>query len=98
MKNPITILYDVEGNPIGVQLDDTVYRLAVTGKIQKADGTTINPATEETLAALKDSGTLDTPDLLKGILSELTRIRALMEVLTDEEVGEHEADPVNKFV
>lgn len=49
-------LVDNSGNVIGVVLDGAVYRLRTESKIVRAsDGAQINPATQETLAAIKDT-------------------------------------------
>lgn len=50
------VLYDASGNAVGVVLDGAVYRLQTQAKIVRAsDGAQINPATQETLAAIKDT-------------------------------------------
>ena len=54
-KSPVSILYDESGNPVGVVLDGSIYRLQVQTKVVRVDGEQINPATEETLAAIKDT-------------------------------------------
>lgn len=62
-KSPAALLIDESGNKVGVILDDTIYRLQMAGKVQRAsDGAYINPATQETLASLdgKDFATQTT--------------------------------------
>ncbi len=55
-KSPAAILYDESGNAVGVVLDGSVYRLRLETKIARAsDGAYVNPATQETLAAIKDT-------------------------------------------
>lgn len=51
--SPASILYDVAGNAVGVIQDGSVYLLAVTSKIRNAEGSTVNPATEDTLDLVK---------------------------------------------
>jgi hypothetical protein len=59
-------LYDSSGHPVGVVLDGALYRLQVESKVARAsDGSHINPATQETLAAIKDS------DGVKKIVDQL---------------------------
>ena len=54
--SPASIIYDSSGNPVGVVLDGAVYRLQVAAKIARAsDGALVNPASEETLDAIKDT-------------------------------------------
>jgi hypothetical protein len=49
-------LVDSSGNIVGVVLDGGVYRLRTESKIVRAsDGNQINPATQETLASIKDT-------------------------------------------
>lgn len=49
-------LVDSSGNIVGVVLDGAVYRLRTEAKIVRAsDGAQINPATQETLALIKDT-------------------------------------------
>jgi len=54
--SPAVILYDAAGNPVAVTLDGSVYRLETVGKLRRADGTVVNPATEDgNLASIKDT-------------------------------------------
>lgn len=51
-----TVLYDSAGNAVAVVLDGAVYRLRTETKIVRAsDGAQINPATEETIASIKNT-------------------------------------------
>lgn len=55
-KSPAALLIDENGNKVGIVLDGSVYRLQQAGKVQRAsDGAYINPATQETLTAIKDT-------------------------------------------
>ena len=83
-KSPVSILYDAEGNPVAVVQDDTVYRLAVTSKIQDSAGTVIDPAIQGTQ--------LNNYELLNRVLKELQRMRVLLEHLTDEKVHEYDLE------
>lgn len=52
--SPAAVLYDVSGNPVAVTLDGSVYKLETFGKLRRADGTVVNPATEDgNLASIK---------------------------------------------
>jgi ATP-dependent Zn protease len=83
--SPAAILYDETGeHAVGVVLDGTVYRLQVIGKVQDANGTTINPATEEQ--------TFKSGTVVQDMLAELRRVRVLLEILTDEEVSDRDAE------
>jgi hypothetical protein len=53
--SPAALLIDSSGNYVGVLLDGSIYRLQVLGKVTNASGTQINPATEDTLALIKDA-------------------------------------------
>lgn len=53
--SPAAILADASGNQVGIILDGTVYRLQTVGKLLNVAGTQINPATEDTLALIKDT-------------------------------------------
>jgi hypothetical protein len=65
-KSPAAILYDSDGHPVGVALDGSIYRLQMSAKVARAsDGAFVNPATQETLAAIKDT------DGVKKILDAL---------------------------
>lgn len=55
-KSPAAILYDADGNPVSIVLDGATYRLQMSAKVARAsDGAFVNPATQETLAAIKDT-------------------------------------------
>jgi len=49
------VLYDASGNPVSVVLDGSVYRLQEQAKLINASGSYINPATEDTLALIKNT-------------------------------------------
>ena len=49
--SPAAILYDNQGNPVGVVLDDTIYRLQTEAKLAAGHGL----ALEETLLSVKDT-------------------------------------------
>lgn len=72
-------LVDSDGNPVGVLLDGSVYRLQSLGKILNASGSQINPATQETLSALegKDFATQTTLATL-STEAKLETVRALL--------------------
>ena len=53
--SPAAILVDTDGNQVGIILDGSVYRLQQIGKLQNSSGTTVNPATEDTLALIKST-------------------------------------------
>lgn len=54
-RSPASILYDSSGNAVGVILDGSVYRLQALSKILNSSGTQIDPATQGTLASIKDT-------------------------------------------
>jgi len=96
-------LFDGDNHPLLVQQDGSYYRLGQFSKVQNSEGTTVNPATQETLALIKDTDgikkitdplpfAIDNYNLLGGILKELQRMRVLMEHLTDEKVHEHDLE------
>lgn len=49
------ILYDGSGNPVKITQDGSDYKIEVLSKTRNASGTIINPATQETLVAIKDT-------------------------------------------
>lgn len=53
--SPAVILYDSDGNPVSVVNDSGVRRLGTLGKLLNASGTQVNPATEDTLALIKNT-------------------------------------------
>lgn len=53
--SPAAVLYDGDGHPILVQQDGIYYRIAQYSKVQNSAGTTVNPATEDTLALIKNT-------------------------------------------
>ena len=55
IKSPAAILYDAAANAIKSVQDGSDYLLGVAAKIRNAAGTVVNPATQETLAAIKDT-------------------------------------------
>lgn len=69
-------LVDSSGNILGVVLDGSVYRLQVQAKIARAsDGTYINPATEDTLDAIKDTdGIKKITDALPAGTNEIGKV------------------------
>lgn len=77
-----SFLVDDNGNPVGVVLDGSVYRLQGIGKILNASGSQINPATQETLSSLegKDFATQTT---LSSVLSKLTEIDTAVDSVKD---------------
>jgi len=58
-------IVDNNGNLVEVTLDGGKYRIEIIGKLRKVDGTIVNPATEDTLASIKDT------DGIKKIVDEL---------------------------
>ena len=54
-RSPAAILYDSSGNAVGVILDGAVYRLQGITKVLNSGGTQIDPATQGTLASIKDT-------------------------------------------
>ncbi len=69
-------LADVSGNVVGIVLDGAVYRIQTQSKIvQASDGAQINPATQETLAAIKDTdGIKKIVDALPAGTNEIGKI------------------------
>lgn len=55
---PAAILYDADGHPVAVTQDGSVYKLESFSKIRKADGSVVNPSTEETLASRASQTTM----------------------------------------
>jgi hypothetical protein len=54
------VLYDANGNAVGVTLDGAVYKIEMIGKLRNVAGTLVNPATEDTLSAADTKlGTID---------------------------------------
>jgi hypothetical protein len=53
--SPAALLVDAEGHQVGIILDGSVYRLQQIGKLLNTAGSAISPATEDTLAAIKDT-------------------------------------------
>lgn len=49
------VLYDASGNAISILSDGGVYRIQTVGKLLNTSGAQINPATEETLALIKNT-------------------------------------------
>lgn len=52
---PATVLVDADGHIVGLVLDGSIYRLQTQAKIVKVNGDQINPATEDTLALIKNT-------------------------------------------
>jgi len=91
--SPAQVLYDEAGNPVGVILDGSIYRLQVEATLAAGHGL----ATEATLAAIEGHGIdasllLTDHDLIVRAVNELQRIRVLLEHLTDEKVHEHDLE------
>lgn len=80
----VVLLYDGEGNPLSFVEDGDAYRLPTQAKLQNATDDIINPATEDTL--------FESKYLTRAILVELSRIRLLLEILTDEKVDDRDAE------
>jgi len=59
------ILYDPNGNAIKVTQDGSDYKYEFIGKLRDSSGTIVNPAKEDTLAAIKDT------DGIKKIVDQL---------------------------
>lgn len=55
IKSPAAILYDAAKNAIKSVQDGSDYLLGVAAKIRNSGGSVINPATQETLASIKDT-------------------------------------------
>lgn len=69
------VLYDDSGNAVAVVLDGSVYRLETVGKVLNASGAQINPATQETLAAIKDTdGVKKIVDALPAGANEIGKV------------------------
>jgi hypothetical protein len=83
-RNPASILFDVEGNPVAVLLEDSVYRLAVSAKLQNADGDSVDPISSASFTNFA----LVNKDMLEQFLIELGKIRTLLEIVADERVSE----------
>lgn len=78
-ESPAAILYDADGHAISIVSDSGVYRLSGVSKILNASGSQISPATQETLAAIKDTdGIKKIVDALPAGTNELGKIRSLI--------------------
>jgi hypothetical protein len=75
-RSPAVILYDSGGNAVGVAQDGAVYRLRGEFKVARAsDGAYINPATQETLVAIKDTdGVKKITDQLPAGTNEIGKV------------------------
>ncbi len=77
--SPAAVLYDASGNPITVVSDGGDYRLAGVNKVVNASGSQINPATQETLALIKDTdGIKKIVDALPAGSNEIGRVRSFL--------------------
>lgn len=84
MRGPARLLIDDQGNPVGVTLDGTVYRLQVEAVVTDGSGLTSAVETDGTRLAQAVSY----PELLSlasGILDRLDRVLAHLEQITDQE-------------
>jgi len=83
--NPASILYDQNGNPVGVVLDaDGNYRLQVDAEISSPTGETANIDITGNRFMLATND-LVARKLLERCASELTKIRKHLASITDEE-------------
>jgi ABC-type proline/glycine betaine transport system substrate-binding protein len=83
-RNPASVLLDLNGNPVGVVLDGTVYRLQVEATLTNAAGTSADIEQMGSREALAVSY----PELLKvleRISAQLATIETHMAVITDED-------------
>lgn len=75
IKSPVAILYDTAKNAIKSVQDGSDYLLGVAAKIRNAGGTVINPATQETLASIKDTdGVKKITDQLPAGTNEIGKV------------------------
>ena len=91
INTPASILYDENGNPIGVLYDGTVYRVQVDTIISDVDG---NVADIEQVGN-RDALAVEYPMLLKraeDILGELRIIRRHIQTITEEEWDNNDND------
>lgn len=91
INTPASILYDENGNPIGVLYDGTVYRLKVDAVISDGEG---NLADIEQIGN-RDALAVEYPILLKRaeeILGELRVIRRHIQSITEEEWDDNDND------
>lgn len=63
--SPAVVIYNANGDAVSVVNDSGTYRLSSLGKVQNAAGTTVNPATEDTLSLI--DGVLDSIKDTDGI-------------------------------
>jgi hypothetical protein len=81
VANPVSsILYDENGNKVGVIIDGEIYRLQVEATIASGH----NLATEAAITKVQ----LQLYEMISVMTLELTKIRALMEHLTDEQIND----------
>jgi hypothetical protein len=83
-RSPASILYDENGNPVGVMFDGSVYRLQVEALISNADGVSADIEQLGTRNALA----VEYPKLYmlqEEILGELIKIRKHLSSITEEE-------------
>lgn len=91
INTPASILYDVNGNPIGVLYDGAVYRLKVDAVLTDGAGNIADVEQVGTRSALA----VEYPLLLKKaeeILGELRVIRRHIQSITEEEWDEDDND------
>ena len=91
INTPASILYDENGNPVGVLYDGTVYRVQVDTIISDVDG---NVADIEQVGN-RDALAVEYPMLLKraeDILGELRIIRRHIQTITEEEWDNNDND------
>ena len=91
INTPASILYDKDGNPVGVLYDGTVYRVQVDTIISDVDG---NVADIEQVGN-RDALAVEYPMLLKraeDILGELRIIRRHIQAITEEEWDNNDND------
>lgn len=83
-RNPASVLLDLNGNPVGVMFDGTVYRLQVEAVVTNAAGTSADIEQMGSREALAVSY----PEMLKvleRISAQLATITTHMAVITDED-------------
>jgi len=84
VRGPARLLIDDQGNPVGVTLDGTVYRLQVQAVVADSSGATSDLESDGARVAQAVSY----PELLalaSGILQRLDRVLLHLAAMTDEE-------------
>jgi hypothetical protein len=84
MRGPARLLIDDQGNPVGVTLDGTVYRLQVQAVVTDSTGATSDLETD----GVRVAQAVSYPELLalaSGILQRLDQVLAHLAHMNDED-------------